>query len=228
MKLAIMQPYFFPYIGYFQLIYAIDKFVFYDDVNFIKGGWINRNKLFLGGSVKYFTIPLAGASSFEKINKTRIQNADMWVASLLSSIRQSYAKAPYFEQVNYLIEGILRDHDGYLSTIARNSVLSTTQYLGLKRNFVRSSSIYMNEQKKGVDRVLDICRIEQATEYWNLPGGRDLYHEDDFVVDNIDLKFVNVSTTPYRQHSPEFQPRLSILDVLMFNDPTVVRDMLKG
>ena len=73
MKLAIMQPYLFPYLGYFQLIAAVDKFVFYDDVNFIKNGWINRNRLLISGKVNYITIPLSGASSFLKINQVLVQ-----------------------------------------------------------------------------------------------------------------------------------------------------------
>jgi hypothetical protein len=222
-----MQPYFFPYIGYFLLIDAVDKFVFYDDVNFIKSGWINRNRLFLAGAVKYVSVPLSGASSFEKINKTRIQSGDEWVKRLLSSISQYYAKAPFYKPVYDLAQGVLQNHDGYISTVARNSVIATAQYLGLKKDFVFSSAIYANQQKKSVERVLDICRIEHATEYWNLPGGRNLYHLDEFSKEDIELKFVDVSMKPYYQHTPEFQPGLSILDVLMFNDPAIVRKMLQ-
>lgn len=221
-----MQPYFFPYLGYFQLLNSADKFVFYDDVNFIKGGWVNRNRLFLAGEIRYITVPLSHASPFAKINKTRLQGGDRWATDMLSTICQSYGKAPFYKSVYELIESVLRGHDGYLSTVARNSITSTAEYLGLERNFVLSSDIYGNQDKGGIERVLDICELEEASEYLNLPGGQDLYDPDRFARKGIHLKFVDVSIKPYRQFSQEFSPMLSILDVLMFNDPGTVKDML--
>ena len=226
MKLAIMQPYFFPYIGYFQLLNAVDKFVFYDDVNYIKGGWINRNRLFLAGAVRYITVPLAGASSFEKISKICVKTGDEWVKSMLSSVSQSYCKAPFYKPVQDLLEGVLGSHNGNIAALAKNSIIAVADYIGISTDFVHSSVIYGNQEKNGVERVLDICRIETADEYWNLPGGRSLYSTDVFEKNGIDLKFVDVSIQPYQQHTTEFQSGLSVLDVLMYNEPSNVLAML--
>ena len=226
MKLAIMQPYFFPYIGYFQLLNAVDKFVFYDDVNYIKGGWINRNRLFLAGAIRYITVPLVGASSFEKINNTHVKKDDEWVKSMLSSVAQSYYKAPFYKPVQGLLEKVLTSHNGNLSTLARHSITAIADYLEMPISFVQSSAIYENQEKKGIERVLDICRIEKADEYWNLPGGRCLYSVDIFNKNGVDLKFLDVSIKSYQQSTTEFHPALSMLDVLMCNEPSQILAML--
>ena len=149
MKLAIMQPYFFPYIGYFQLINAVDKFVFYDDVNYIKGGWINRNRLFLADAVRYITVPLAGASSFEKINKTHVKTGDEWVKAMLSSVAQYYGKAPFYKPVHGLLESVLTSPNANLATLARHSITAIADYLGMATEFVQSSTVYGNQEKRG-------------------------------------------------------------------------------
>ena len=226
MKLAIMQPYFFPYLGYFQLIHAVNKFVFYDDVNFIKSGWINRNRLFLAGSVRYITVPLVGASSFEKINKTTVKPINEWAPTMLSSVGQYYAKAPFYKPVRGLLERVLANDNRNLATLARHSVTATADYVGLPTEFVRSSTLYGNQDKKSVERVLDICRLESAQEYWNLPGGRNIYNAELFSRNGIALKFVDVALTPYLQSTADFHPGLSILDVLMYNEPARVLAML--
>lgn len=228
MKLAIMQPYFFPYIGYFQLIHAVNRFVFYDDVNFIKSGWINRNRLFLAGAVRYFTVPLMGASSFEKINKTRVKPVDEWSNTMLTSIAQDYAKAPFYRPVRELLERVLTSGNDNIAILASHSVTATANYLGLSTEYIQSSTIYGNQDKRSVDRVLDICRIEKAQEYWNLPGGRSLYSAEHFSQNGIELKFVDGCITPYQQNSAEFHPGLSIIDVLMYNEPADVLSMLNA
>ena len=226
MKLAIMQPYFFPYIGYFQLVNAVDKFVFYDDVNYIKRGWINRNRLFLSGAVRYITVPLIAASSFEKINRTRVRSEDDWPEQILSVIHQSYAKAPHYRAVANLVEKVLNSHDGYISTLAKNSIIAVTNYLEINKDFCASSSVYENQELRSIDRVLDICRREKTSQYWNLPGGKDLYQSETFKNENIELKFIDTVITSYQQMVSEFQPGLSILDVLMFNDREAVKEMI--
>ena len=226
MKLAIMQPYFFPYIGYFQLVNAVDKFVFYDDVNYIKSGWINRNRLFLSGAIRYITVPLAAASSFEKINRTQVRSGNDWSEQMLSVIRQSYAKAPHYRDVVNLVEEVLNSHDGHISTLAKNSIIAVMDYLEIDKNFGASSTVYENQDLRSVERVLDICKKEKSSQYWNLPGGKDLYSPEIFKNEGIELKFIDVAITPYQQIVPEFQPGLSILDVLMFNDKETVRKMI--
>lgn len=226
MKLAIMQPYLFPYIGYFQLVAAVDKFVFYDDVNFIKNGWINRNRLFLAGEVRYITVPLAGASPFLKINQIEVQNNGLWQKKMLESLRHSYSKAPNFSVINELISEVLFSGKTCIGDIAADSVLMVSKYLGLATNFSNSSSCYENEDLHGSERVIDICKKERAEEYFNLPGGRELYKRELFEKDNIDLLFITPNLERYQQLGKEFHPGLSIIDVLMFNDPAKVRAML--
>ena len=226
MKLAIMQPYFFPYIGYFQLVNAVDKFIFYDDVNYIKSGWINRNRLFLSGAIRYITVPLTAASSFEKINRTQIRVDNDWSEQMLSVIRQSYAKAPHYRPIINLVEKVLNSHDGYISTLAKNSIAAVTNYLEMDKCFGASSTVYENQELKSVDRVLDICKKENASQYWNLPGGKDLYSPEIFKNKGVELKFINPVITPYPQMIAEFQAGLSILDVLMFNDQEATREMI--
>ena len=226
MKLAIMQPYLFPYLGYFQLAAAVDKFVFYDDVNYIKNGWINRNRLSLAGEVRYITIPLAGASSFLKINQILVQKHSLWQRKIIESVRHSYSKAPKFTDVSNLFSEVLLADECCISEIAKRSVVAVSRYLGLKTQFVMSSSRYGNAHYVGSDRVLDICQQENATNYYNLPGGKNLYNDEMFHANGITLRFIKPNLGLYRQFSGEFIPGLSIIDVLMFNDRDIARELL--
>ncbi|MCC2961427.1 WbqC family protein [Massilia sp. IC2-278] len=228
MRLAIMQPYLFPYLGYFQLAASVDKFVFYDDVNFIKNGWINRNRLYLGGAVRYFTIPLAGASPFLKIRQIAVQPGTAWKKKMLESVRHAYSKAPYFKTANDLLQATLDSGETSIAAIARTSVRMVCAYAGLDTQFVESSAIYGNEQLSGAARVVDICRREKASDYFNPPGGRELYSEDVFAAAGIRLHFVQPRLNAYRQFAAEFQPGLSILDALMFNDARAVRELVQA
>jgi len=220
MKLAIMQPYLFPYLGYFQLVAAVDKFVFYDDVNFIKNGWINRNRVLLGGEPRYFTVPLSGASPNLRINQVLVVPDNAWRGRLCQSLRQAYARAPHFQAVNELFTNVIHTDDMRISEIAKRSVVVVAAYLGLRTEFVSSSAIYANDALRGVDRVLDICQHEKASVYVNLPGGRTLYDEAKFTAADIDLRFIEPHLAVYHQCDPAFHAGLSILDVLMFNAPS--------
>ncbi len=227
MKLAIMQPYLFPYIGYFQLVAAVDKFVFYDDVNFIKNGWINRNRLLISGDVRYLTIPLSGASPFVKINQIRIMANGAWRKKMSAAVRQSYAKAPHFDVIYNLLSEILFNDENYISDIAKQSIMAVSNYLGLKTHFVMSSSCYGNSDLSGERRIIDICCKEKACQYYNLPGGKVLYNYDLFKSNAITLCFIEPCLKTYRQLSEKFYPDLSIIDVLMYNDCNAVREMLQ-
>jgi hypothetical protein len=216
MKLAIMQPYLFPYLGYFHLVHASDSFVFYDDVNYIKNGWINRNRLLLAGAARYFTVPLSGASPFASIRDTRVQTDDLrWRRKLFDTFRMAYAGAPGRAGAMELVEKVLSTPTDSIADMARNSVTSVLEYLGLSRRIVESSCIYGNAQLRGTARVVDICRREHATQYINLTGGRELYEEEDFRAAGIELGFVESRFAPYSQPAEPFVPGLSILDLLM-------------
>lgn len=221
-----MQPYFFPYIGYYQLVAAVDKFIFYDDVNFIKNGWINRNRLILAGATRYITVPLAGASPFKKINQVNVQSDAGWQRKLAESLRHSYSKAPHFAEVSALFHDVIFSREEKIGGIAKASITAVSRYLGLETDFVSSSVVYGNESLGGPERVIDICAKECATEYYNLPGGRELYNEFEFSRRNIELHFIQPGLESYPQFTEQFQPGLSIIDVLMFNDPAKAKSMI--
>lgn len=226
MKLAIMQPYLFPYIGYFQLAAAVDKFVFYDDVNFIKNGWINRNRMLLGDQARYLTVPVSGASSSLKINEVMVEPRERWLRKLLESVRHAYAKAPHYVQISTLIERILAEPLAPISSVASHTVVEICRYLEIATEFVPSSTKYGNAQLKSAERVIDICERERASIYVNLPGGRALYDSKAFSARGMELAFIEPNLSPYDQFNEVFHPALSILDVLMFNSKSCVRDML--
>lgn len=220
MKLAIMQPYFMPYIGYFQLIKMVDKFIFYDDVTFIKQGWINRNQILINNQAKMFSIPLSNASSNVLIKDVLISDIayKKWKKSFLNSIIFSYKKAKNYSKINALIEKILEKRPETISELAIKSIVEVAQYLGLKTEFEICSDVYSNTYLSGQNRVLDICINEKATTYINPIGGMELYSKSIFQEKNIELFFIKANKSVYPQFSEEFVPFLSIIDVLMFND----------
>lgn len=226
MKLAIMQPYLFPYAGYFQLIAGVDRFVFYDDVNFIKGGWINRNRLYLSGRVGWFTLPLRAASPNRKINELHVLAEATWKRKLLASVHASYRKAPYFEPAFGLLGDVVHSQETSLSALARHSVVAVARYIGLQTEFAVSSERYGNQSLAGAERILDICQREGASEYHNLPGGVGLYSPERFGEASIALHFLQPALTAYSQFNRPFEPGLSVLDVLMFNDRASARRLL--
>lgn len=228
MRLAIMQPYLFPYLGYFQLIAAADKFVFYDDVNYIKNGWINRNQLILSKAVAYFTVPLSGMSPFSKINEVDVQPAGPWQRKMVESVRQSYARAPFFAAAFPLFESVIQSGAPKVGELARRSVVAVCDYLGLKTVLEPTSGRYQNQALSGPARVIDICKQEGASEYVNMEGGRELYDARVFEEHGVKLHFLKAVLPPYPQAGmPEFKAGLSIIDVLMFNDRDAANEMLQ-
>ena len=227
MKLGIMQPYLFPYIGYFSLISKVDKFVFLDDVNYIKRGWINRNRLIFSGQVSYFTVPLESASQNKLISEIKIHQNSVWQKKLKKTLFESYKKAPFYKKVSSIFEEVLFAEEQSLSEVTKASIILTAQYLGISNSFVLSSSLYQNTSILGQDRILDICLKESAKEYWNLPGGKELYSIEKFKQNKIALEFVEPNFLAYSQFSQEFNPGLSIIDVMMHNSIDNVRSMLQ-
>ncbi|NQZ87250.1 MAG: WbqC family protein [Colwellia sp.] len=217
MKLAIMQPYFLPYIGYFQLIKAVDKFIIYDDVNFIKKGWINRNNLLVNGQPFLFSVPLIKASQNRKINEIKMVESQEWHRKLLKTININYKKAPYFYEASSLIEKIFSYKTNNISDYATNALKIICQYLGITTEIIPSSTIYRNSELIGKNRIIDICLKENASIYINASGGKKLYDETSFLENNIELKFICGELPMYRQFEHDFIGGLSILDVLMFN-----------
>lgn len=226
MKVAVMQPYFLPYLGYFQLLHACDRFVVLDDVTFIKQGWINRNRILLHGREHLITMPLSGASSNRLISQVRMHPDGMWRDKLRKQLRAGYGRAPCFETVYPLIDRILNSQETSLSRFLTWQLQEIAAFIGLTPDFVTSSDIQKPVGIKGEARILFLCRHLGATHYINLPGGRHLYDRQRFAEAGIQLQFVDPHLTAYPQPAPTFVPGLSILDVLMHNTVDRVQKML--
>ncbi|WP_026452221.1 WbqC family protein [Aequorivita capsosiphonis] len=228
MKLAVMQPYLFPYIGYFQLVKAVDVFVFYDDVNYINKGWINRNKILLNENEYLFTIPCIKASQNKLIKDIEYDNNHRDFKKILGTMNQVYSKAPYFNEVWTLISTVFERDLKFISTLAQESVIQISKYLELNAVF-KSSSDFHSETvgMERADRLIEICKREKANEFVNATGGRALYEKSYFQNNGININFINSEgAIEYKQFSNEFIPWLSIIDILMFNSVAEVQQML--
>lgn len=228
-KLAIMQPYIFPYIGYFQLINAVDKFIFYDDVNFIKQGWIARNQYLNKNEASHFVIPLDSASSFRSINEIKVdQNKySFWRNKFLKALKQNYGKAPYYAATYELVDEILSKDNRYISQLAISSVRRVCQSLNINTNFELSSEAYPATVQLGrLERIIELCKRNQSDSYINAIGGIELYQKEEFEKGGIILSFLKTNKIKYKQFKNAFVPNLSIIDVMMFNSPSAIKEML--
>ncbi|MDZ4795226.1 MAG: WbqC family protein [Bacteroidota bacterium] len=225
-SIAIMQPYFFPYIGYFQLIQAVDVFVFYDDVNYINRGWINRNNILVNHQAQLISIPCKQASQNKLINEVELGADDKTCRKLLSTIQMAYKKAPFFPKVFPIFEKTLSNKDFNIAQLASRSVKEVATYLGLSVIFKNSSEHFLNRELKKADRLIDICHQESILNYVNPPGGRELYTQAYFSEKKINLRFLIPKAVTYPQYGKPFVPWLSILDVLMFNDKEIINNEL--
>lgn len=214
-----MQPYLFPYLGYFQLIQAADKFVVYDDIDFIKQGWINRNSILLNGAKYLFTIPVKNISSNAHINQTIISDRPInWEHKLLQTMVQAYKKAPCFQEVYPMIELVIKGSTGKtIASVATESIIAVMEYLSIKTELVKTSGVYNNNHFKNEERVMDICIKENASNYFNAIGGVGLYSKENFLANNIQLQFIKPRPVVYQQLQTSYVPGLSIIDVMMFN-----------
>jgi hypothetical protein len=225
MKVAIMQPYLFPYIGYWQLIQAVDEFVIFDDVHHIVRGWINRNNILVQGSRKLFTLETSGASQNKLINQISVgENKD----KLIKTIRQNYKKAPYFNSVIGLISDLLLNDEKNLARFLVTTIREICAYLMIDTKLTVSSEVFNNADLKSADRLIDICRQLGAGVYVNAVGGKDLYSKDVFAGKGLQLLFIESEPIEYAQFGDApFVPNLSIIDVMMFNSPDVIHEFLE-
>lgn len=215
-KVAVMQPYLFPYIGYFQLIGLVDYFVIFDDVNYIKNGWINKNRILQQGHITPITLPVQKASQNRKINQhcrtTDLKQLD----KLKKQIKQSYAKAPFFDDVYPLICNIIDNPEVNLAKYVTHSLVEISSYMGLKTKFIYASQLSNHDDWDDAQRrIIDITQQLSGTEYYNLPGGKALYDDNVFSNSGIALHFINPQLIQYQQQSKSFSSGLSIIDFLM-------------
>jgi len=228
MKLAIMQPYLFPYIGYWQLINAVDTFTLYDNIQFSKNGWFHRNNILLNGQKNLFSIPLNKDSDNLNVVDRFISNeTQTQINKILAQIENSYRKAPYFNNVFSLIKSIFKHDEKNLFKYIYNSIIQVCDYLDIRTQIVISSSVDINHSLKAQEKVIAINKALNSTQYINPIGGIELYNVDIFQKENIKLKFLESEVPKYKQFKNEFIPYLSIIDVLMFNNKEDIIKMLE-
>lgn len=228
MKLAIMQPYFFPYLGYWQLINAVDKFVIYDDVNFIKKGFINRNNILLNNNSYLFTIPLEKISQNKLIKDINLIFDKKSRENFLKTIMLAYQKAPMYSQIFPLFEKIIMEETNDLTEYINFSITEIDKFLDIKTKLYLSSNINKDNTLHGKNKIIDICKNLQATQYINAIGGQKLYSKEDFLKNGIQLNFIKMNDIKYKQFNDKFVPNLSIIDVMMFNSKDKIKEMLNN
>ncbi len=225
MTLAIMQPYFLPYFGYWQLIAAVDRFVVYDNIQYAKKGWINRNRFLRNGADAFFTVPLKKGSDFLNIADRTIAD-DFDPKTVLNPLAEAYRKAPSFKAVFPMIESIVTAAPRNLFEYLHHSIVVTANYLDIRTPIVVSSAVAIDHDLKAERKVLAICEALGANRYVNAIGGRELYSVPAFSERGIDLTFIQSRPLTYPQYDHPFVPGLSIVDVMMFNSRDAVRAML--
>ena len=222
-RLSIMQPYIFPYLGYFHLIESSEKIIFYDDVNYIKKGWINKNRILMNGAEFQFTIPVEKVSQNKLILEIVPAVDDVFKNKFFAQLDSCYKKAPNYLPVKNLIENVFSLEYNSISEMAIASITSVYTYIGKDLSWAKSSEI--SPSTKGIekaDRLIQICKEQGYDSYINAMGGMELYSKSYFKKQDIELSFVEPQLKEYPQFKNNFVPWLSIIDVLMFNSPEEV------
>lgn len=227
MKTGIMQPYFLPYIGYFQLINYVDVFVVYDRIEYSKKGWINRNRILKNGQDDYISLPIKKDSDYKFIDERELSDSFATERTkMIRRVAELYRKAPEFTQIFSLFEEIMLSEKTNLFEFLYQSVQKISGYLDIQDKLVISSDVKVNHDLKSPERIYDFCKELQADTYVNPIGGMEMYHQEDFAKKGLQLQFLKPELVEYRQFNHDFVKGLSILDVLMFNDKSTVQNML--
>jgi hypothetical protein len=225
--LGVMQPYFFPYVGYFQYMMACSHFILYDDVQFIMRGWINRNNILLNGKAHMLTVPLVKASPNRTIAKTMVMDGP-WPARMMATLEQAYRKAPYWQGISSMVQGIFGAGHATIASLASASIQAVCAYLDLPVTVVPTSTAYNNSHLARNERLYDLCDRMNARVCIVPQGGRALYAKPEFALHGIELRYLVPDLSPYDQSgTAAFVPSLSILDVLAWNGPAGTRAMLE-
>ena len=245
-----MQPYFMPYIGYFQAIAAVDKYILYSNLNFIKEAWMNRNRLLMrDGSIVLTTIPLRSKSSYTLIRDGEIDNSKPWKQKFLRTVQMCYSRKPYYQEVYSLLCDMLEPQYHLLCDLNAATITAIARYLDIptiiesdNSRFLPMEDLLQNIEQdysplpylektrpiRKVARVIEMCRQEGCTQFYNAIGGQQLYSKEEFAQYGIQLHFVHTNSIQYRQDTKlgTFVPNLSIIDVLMNNGKVGTQDIL--
>lgn len=223
-----MQPYFMPYIGYFQLINAVDEFVLYDNIEYTKKGWINRNRILVNAKDEYISLPLKKDSDFLHVNQRFLSdNSSVELKKTINKISEVYRKAPQYAETMKLLNDIFLYEEKNLFEFIRHSIIKTLLFLDIKTPVVNSSTIPIKHDLKAEEKVLAICKERQAKTYVNPIGGMSLYSYSTFMLNKINLQYLKANHIKYPQFNNEFMPWLSMIDVLMFNSVEDVGKIIK-
>ncbi len=220
-----MQPYFFPYIGYFQLIASVDTFIIYDNIKYTKKGWINRNRLLRNGADVVFTLPVRNDADVLDV-KDRAVADDFDRGKLLNQLREAYRRAPCFSDAFPVVERAVMSPLQNLFDYIHNSVLECCRFLGIDTRIVSSSSFSIDPALRAEQRVIALCKAAGASTYVNAIGGQELYFREEFLASGVELKFLKSHEITYPQFGDPFVPALSIVDVMMFNPVSRIREFL--
>jgi len=226
MRTAIMQPYFLPYAGYFQLIQAVDRFVLCDDFQYTRHGWMTRNRFLRDGKDALFSLPIKNDSISKQIREREVADSFDGI-QILNGFRNAYRKCPFFNQTMALVESIVHFPERNLFKFLENSVTKVCGHLGIKAPNGKTSDYPIDSSLKKEDRVLALCSTIGAKEYINSIGGRELYSKEQFASHRIKLSFLDSKPLIYGQFGNEFVGSLSIVDALMFNSTDAVRSYLQ-
>lgn len=226
-KVGIMQPYFMPYIGYWQLLQAVDKFVILDDVNYIKKGWINRNQIIVNNSASFFTIPLVKASQNKLIKDIDIFEPNTAKEKLWRQLELAYANAQEYKSWSVFLKDLVFFEEKNLSGYIENSIRRIEKEFGMNTEILLSSELNKNEALRGEERILNICKILGAELYINPIGGKMLYHAEAFMEYGMELKFIRTENLEYKQRQEAFIPNLSMFDVLFCNEKSKIQEFLR-
>jgi hypothetical protein len=224
---AIMQPYFLPYIGYFQLIAEADAFIIYDQIKYTKKGWINRNRMLRNGADVMFTLPLAhGADALDVVQRELA--ADFQPTKLLQQWRGAYAKAPYFDETFAMLQRVMACESRNLFHFLDHAVRAVCAHLNITTPITVSSQLPVDAALRAEQKVLALCNAMGATRYINGTGGMALYDRAQFAQHGITLEFLRPKPLDYAQFGAPFVPWLSIVDVLMFNGRAATEALVHG
>lgn len=224
MIVGVMQPYFMPYLGYFQLMAYVDKYVIFDDVNYIKRGWSARNNILVSGQKHLFSISVSGGSQNNRYTDVVISDD---FSKLHKTIEMSYKKAPYYNETMQILDNVFQFPDKRFNYFIKNSFAQILDYLGINTELILSSSLDNDKELKGQEKILDICKKLKADKYVNTIAGEELYDKQMFKENGMELQFLNTELTPYPQLNKGFVSGCSIIDVLMMNPVERIKELLK-
>lgn len=226
MKIGIMQPYFFPYIGYFQLINVVDRYVIYDNAAFANNKWGIRNQILINGAAGFFRVKTLKASQNKSFSEIGVSGDIEVKKNNIHTLECAYKKAPHFSEVMPVLEQFLTaDYDNLAECNAASNRL-VCDYLGIKTEILLMSELEHDKDLKRQYMIFDVCKVLGGDEYINAIGGTELYDYEEFRENGIKLAFLKSDDIVYPQFGGEFVPSLSIIDVMMFNSVPEIRDML--